>query len=68
MVWKFIPEQLQDLDTETEYFQGGCCDNLRKGQHIVVCWALATLYWTQFNTRLHPQGKEEENRPTGTAA
>lgn len=38
-------------------------------QLIAVCWALATLYWTQLNSREHPPEKEQENRlPTGTRA
>lgn len=38
-VWKFIPEQLQDLAKVTEYLQGACCGDSRKGQLIVACWA-----------------------------
>lgn len=60
MVWKFIPEQLQDPVKVTEYLQGEYCGNFREGQLTAACWALATLYWTQFNTRQHPQGKRRK--------
>ncbi|KAJ7419308.1 hypothetical protein BTVI_26046 [Pitangus sulphuratus] len=66
IVWKFIPEQLQDPDKVTEYLQGKCCGNSREEQLIAVFWTLATIYWTLLGTRQHPQGKEKESRPTGS--
>lgn len=36
MVWKFTPEQLQDLDKEQSIFQGECCGNSREEQIIAV--------------------------------
>lgn len=68
MVWKFIPEQLQDPDRVTEYFQGECCGNSREEQLIGGCWALATLYQTLLVARQNPQGEEEESRATDTVA
>lgn len=34
----------------------------------IYCWALATVHWTVFCTRQHPQGEEKENTPAGTVA
>lgn len=41
---------------------------LKKGATYCSVLGLASLYRAQFNTGQHPQGKEEENRPTGTVA
>lgn len=45
---------LQDPDKVTEYLQEECCGNTIKNQLVEVCWALATLHWTQFNARQSP--------------
>lgn len=68
MVWNFSLEQLQDPNKLTEYLQGKCWDNSIDEQFIAVFWILATLYWTQVNTRQCPQGKGEEIRPSSTTA
>lgn len=54
MVWNFSLEQLQDPNKLTEYLQGKCWDNSIDEQFIAVFWILATLYWTQVNTRQCP--------------
>lgn len=67
-VWKFTPERLQDPYKVTEYLQGRCCGSSIEEQFTAVCWTLATLSWTQVNTRQCPHRKEEEIRPTDTMA
>ncbi|GAB0207330.1 hypothetical protein GRJ2_003198600 [Grus japonensis] len=66
MVWGFTPEQLQDPDKMVEYLKGKCCGYSKETQLAALCWALAMIYQTLLDSRQRHQGKERENRPTGT--
>ncbi|GAB0204778.1 hypothetical protein GRJ2_002943400 [Grus japonensis] len=68
MVWNFTPEQLQDFDKVIEYLKGKCCGYSKEAQLTALCWALANIYQTLFDSRQNPQREERENKLAGSAA
>lgn len=55
LLWRFGSSPLRNYRTliRWQYLQGDCCGSSGEEQLIPLCWILATLYWTLFNTRQH---------------
>ena len=61
MVQNFTSEQLQNPENLVEFLELLCClpGSSRESQITAVCWDLAHVYQSLFNTIQHPQ--EEKN-------